>query len=125
MPIRTKGDGAPIFFVHGEPLRMAQRMQPDRPIYGLSHVYHSDFVSETPESIEILAATYLKEIRQVQPEGPYHFCGFSAGGMIAFEMAKQLIAAGQEVKQLTLIEHRSELRQPGATSSTDYRPLRQ
>jgi thioesterase domain-containing protein len=104
MPIRTKGDKAPLFFVHGEPLRMAQRMEPDRPLYGLSHVYHSDFLDESPESIEGLASSYLSEIRQVQPNGPYHFCGFSAGGMIAFEMARQLNEVGEKVEQLTLIE---------------------
>lgn len=83
---------------------MAQRMEPSRPIYGLSHVYHSDFIDESPESIESLAATYLSEIRQVQPNGPYHFCGFSAGGMIAFEIAKQLREAGESIGALTLIE---------------------
>ena len=104
MPIRTKGSGPPIFFIHGEPLRMAQRMEPNRPIYGLSHVYHADFIDESPDSIESLAATYLSEIRQVQPNGPYHFCGFSAGGMIAFEIAKQLRSVGESVGALTLIE---------------------
>jgi len=103
MPIRTKGDLPPIFFVHGEPLRMAQRMQPNRPIYGLSHAYHAEF-TQRPESIEKLAAKYLSEVKMVQPEGPYHLCGFSAGGMIAFEMAKQIKANGEQVADLTLIE---------------------
>ncbi len=103
MPIRTKGDLPPIFFIHGEPLRMAQRMQPNRPIYGLSHVYYADFTQQ-PESIAALAGKYLSEIKQVQPEGPYHLCGFSAGAMIAFEIARQLRDAGEEVEGLTLIE---------------------
>jgi len=70
----------------------------------LSHVYHSDFLDEMPESIEYLAAQYLSEIRQVQPKGPYHFCGFSAGGMIAFEIARQLLADGDKVGALLLVE---------------------
>jgi thioesterase domain-containing protein len=104
MPIRTKGSAAPLFCVHGEPLKMAQRINPNRPIYGLSHVYHSDFLEETPESIEELAAQYLGEVRQVQPVGPYHFCGFSAGGLIAIEMAGQLLRAGEKVGALVLVE---------------------
>jgi thioesterase domain-containing protein len=83
---------------------MAQSISADRPIYGLSHVYHSDFLDESPESIEDIAATYLAEIRQAQPEGPYHFCGFSAGGMIAYEMAQQLLKSGSTVGSLTLVE---------------------
>jgi thioesterase domain-containing protein len=104
MPIRTKGAAPPLFCVHGQPLKIAQRINPDRPIYGLSHVYYSDFLDEAPESIEYLAAQYLSEIRQVQPNGPYHFCGFSAGGMIAFEIARQLLADGDKVGSLLLVE---------------------
>ena len=104
MPIRTKGSAPPLFCVHGQPLKIAQRINPDRPIYGLSHVYHSDFLDESPESIEKLAALYLSEIRQVQPNGPYHFCGFSAGGMIAFEITRQLLADGDKVGTLLLVE---------------------
>jgi len=104
MPIRTKGTAPPLFCVHGQPLKVAQRLNSNRPIYGLSHVYHSDFLDKTPESIEQLAAQYLSEIRQVQPHGPYHFCGFSAGGMIAFEIARQLLAVGEKVGSLLLVE---------------------
>ena len=104
MPIRTKGSGAPLFCVHGQPLRMAQQMSKGRPIYGLSHVYNSDFNDETPESIEELAATYLSEMRLVQPVGPYYMCGFSAGALIAFEIARQLLAVGERIGNLTLVE---------------------
>ncbi len=104
MPIRTKGSLPPLFCVHGQPLRMAQRINKERPIYGLSHVYHSDFMESQPESMESLAQTYLKEIREIQPHGPYHFCGFSAGGLVAFEIARQLLADGEAVGSMTLVE---------------------
>jgi thioesterase domain-containing protein len=96
---------------------MAQSVSADRPIYGLSHVYHSDFLDETPESIEDIAATYLAEIRQVQPEGPYHFCGFSAGGMITYEMARQLLDSGASIGSLTLVE--PSTRGPAQTAQPD------
>ena len=104
MPIRTKGSLPPLFCVHGQPLKVAQKIRSHRPVYGLSHVYHSDFVDETPESIEELAGQYLSEVRQVQPKGPYYFCGFSAGGLIAYEMARQLTAAGEKIGNLLLVE---------------------
>jgi thioesterase domain-containing protein len=104
MPIRTKGDGAPLFCVHGQPLRLAQRMNTNRPVYGLSHVYYKETFEESPYSIEELAAIYLSEVRQVQPTGPYYFCGFSLGGMLAYEMARQLLNVGETIGGLTLIE---------------------
>lgn len=104
MPIRTKGTLPPLFCVHGQPVKVAQRIRKDRPVYGLSHVYHADFTDEKPESIVELARQYLAEIRMVQEHGPYHFCGFSAGGMISFEMARQLLEVGEKVGSLLLVE---------------------
>jgi thioesterase domain-containing protein len=51
-----------------------------------------------------MAAHYIKEIRELQPEGPYYMGGTSAGGMVAFEMAQQLVAAGQDVAVLALFD---------------------
>ena len=51
-----------------------------------------------------MAAAYLTEIRQVQAEGPYNLLGTCMGAMVAFEMAQQLVAAGQEVGLLVLVE---------------------
>jgi thioesterase domain-containing protein len=51
-----------------------------------------------------MAAHYIREIRAVQPQGPYHLCAFSAGGLIIFEMARQLHALGQEVPFLGLLD---------------------
>jgi thioesterase domain-containing protein len=95
---------------------MAQNLPADQPIYGLSHVYHSDFLDESPESIEHISATYLSEIRQVQPTGPYHFLGFSAGGLISFEMARQLLAVGETIGNLTLVEP-TVMKMPSAIST--------
>jgi thioesterase domain-containing protein len=51
-----------------------------------------------------MAAKYIQEIRTVQPDGPYHLSGLSMGGMIAFEMAQQLQAQGQQVAVLILLD---------------------
>jgi thioesterase domain-containing protein len=51
-----------------------------------------------------MAATYLTALRRVLPEGPYHLAGWSVGGVIAWEMAQQLRAAGEEVGLLALFD---------------------
>jgi thioesterase domain-containing protein len=55
-------------------------------------------------TLEDLAAYYVKEIRKVQPEGPYNFLGYSYGGFVAFEMARQLQMAGQKVELLGMLD---------------------
>ena len=54
--------------------------------------------------MESLAARHLEAVRSVQPEGPYLLGGWSFGGRVAFEMARQLEAAGQAVEPLVLID---------------------
>jgi len=107
MPIRTKGTKPPLFVIHGEPLQIAFRIRADRPLYGVSLLYHPELGrlgDRTPASIEEFARLYLEDVRRVQPHGPYYFCGYSAGGMIAFEMASQLLEAGELIGDLTLVE---------------------
>jgi len=59
---------------------------------------------QVPPTIEAIAAAYIKAMRVVQPEGPYLLGGFCAGGLIAYEVAQQLRAEGQEVDLLILID---------------------
>jgi amino acid adenylation domain-containing protein len=55
-------------------------------------------------SVEGIAAHYLSEIRRVQPDGPYFLGGYSFGGTVAFEMARQLVAGGEAVGLLALFD---------------------
>jgi thioesterase domain-containing protein len=55
-------------------------------------------------SLEEMAAGYIAEIRQVQPQGPYRIGGWSLGGVVAFEMAQQLVRTGQEVEILAIFD---------------------
>jgi sulfotransferase family protein/thioesterase superfamily protein len=59
-----------------------------------------------PGSLAELATKYLRDLRRAQPQGPYHLCGWSFGGILAFEMAAQLVAAGEQVAFLALLESR-------------------
>ncbi|MCA1031292.1 amino acid adenylation domain-containing protein [Bacillus timonensis] len=93
----------PLFCIHaldGEVMqyyRMAKRIGEDQPVYGLRYV-----MDENLESIEEMAARYVKEIRSVSANGPYVLIGHSLGGVVAYEMARQLAAAGCEALPVLL-----------------------
>src|SRR2546423_10485211 len=99
----------PFFCVHaagGNVLEyhdLARLLGPDQPFYGLQS-HGLDGKSEPHTSIKEMAAHYLKEMREVQPEGPYLLGGRSSGGTIAFEMACQLAAQGEKVALLALLD---------------------
>jgi enterobactin synthetase component F len=106
---REKGDGAPLFFVHGGGggvmyvRDLMQDLKCGNPLYGL-HAPPVDGTGRLPRSVEKFAATYVGEIRKMQPIGPYHIIGFSVGGTIAYEIARQLQDSGETVALLGLIE---------------------
>ncbi len=82
---------------------LAIRLGQDRPVYGLQAkgLYGGDTPHET---FEEMARDYIAEVRTVQPHGPYILAGFSGGGIVAYEMAQQLRAAGEEVTQVFLLD---------------------
>ncbi len=109
VPIQPEGSKPPFFCVHGVGGNvvgfhyLAQYMKPDYPFYGLqSHGMDGKHAGHT--RIEDLAAHYIDAIRTVQTTGPYHLGGFSLGGLVAYEMACQLVAAGEEVGILMLFD---------------------
>jgi thioesterase domain-containing protein/acyl carrier protein len=55
-------------------------------------------------TVEEMAAKYLSEVRARQPEGPYRLCGYSFGGLVAFEMARQLWVSGDEIAMVGLLD---------------------
>jgi thioesterase domain-containing protein len=89
----------------------------DRPLYGLDQaVDGKTFLTR----VEDLASAYIKELRIVQPAGPYFLGGHSFGGLVAFDMAQQLPRQGEQIPLLVLIDsiHPStEIRSPGTKSS--------
>jgi amino acid adenylation domain-containing protein len=77
---------------------LARHLAPEQPFYGFQ-----DGI-QNPWQIEALAAHYIAEMRMVQRRGPYLIGGVCSGGLVAFEMARQLRAKGQEVRLLALVE---------------------
>lgn len=107
--IQPEGSKPPFFCVHGVGgnvvgfHELAKRMKPDFPFYGFQS-QGLDGKSELSSTIEEMAAHYLDQIRTVQPTGPYHVGGFSMGGLVAYEMAQQLVASGEEVGLVVLFD---------------------
>ncbi|MGC8864334.1 MAG: amino acid adenylation domain-containing protein [Bacteroidales bacterium] len=100
--IKPFGTKVPLFLIHGAGLNvmlynsMVNNLSFDQPVYGLQAKGLSG--EEVPlGTMEEIAAHYISEIKTVAPKGPYAFAGFSLGGIIAFEMARQLIQQGEEV----------------------------
>jgi aspartate racemase len=107
--IQPKGSKPPFFCVHGIHGNvlafsyLARYLGAEQPFYGLQ-AQGADGKRPGHRRLEDMAALYLEEICSIQPEGPYHLGGFSMGGEIAFEMAQQLSARGQEVALLALLD---------------------
>jgi thioesterase domain-containing protein len=103
------GPRTPFFLVAGmfgnvlNLRHLAHLLGADRPFYGLQA--RGLYGGEAPHAtLEEAAADYLAELRVVQPHGPYLLGGFSGGGITAFEMARRLEAAGEEVALLALLD---------------------
>jgi thioesterase domain-containing protein len=105
----SSGDGDPFFCVHpigGHVLcyvDLARSIGAPRPFYAIEA---PGLQGETTPFADIaaMAAHYLEAIRNVQPSGPYWLGGWSMGGTVAFEIAQQLHAQGEEVARLVLID---------------------
>jgi len=107
--LRTKGERKPVFLVHalgGNVLNydsLTQHLDSDQPIYALQAVGLDG--QQTPFArVEEMAAFYIAEIRKVQPRGPYVLGGASFGGLVAYEMAQQLIESGESPGLLLLLD---------------------
>src|SRR5690606_28646350 len=106
VPIQPKGDRPPLFAVHGGDGgilfygELAQRLGEDRPFYAFEAPALTASSPIPEESVEETAAQYLAELKKVQASGPFHLCGYSFGGVVAYEMARQLSAEGETVSFL-------------------------
>jgi thioesterase domain-containing protein len=109
VPLQPHGTRPPCFMVHPpggivvcyQPL--AQQLGTEQPFYGIrARGLHGE--QELPTRLEEMAADYVVAVRGVQPEGPCHLGGWSMGGLVAFEMAQQLLAQGQQIGLLALLD---------------------
>jgi amino acid adenylation domain-containing protein len=110
VPLRVQGTLPPLFLVPGGGgdvisfMDLVDALGEEQPAYGFQ-----DFNVQTQESIyvqgvEKTAEEFIRAMTTVRPIGPYHIVGHSLGGMIAFEMARQLRKAGEQVGLLGLLD---------------------
>ncbi|WP_051854693.1 non-ribosomal peptide synthetase [Streptomyces sp. NRRL B-1347] len=109
VPIRTGGSRPPLFLVHPMGgnvlcyLPFARHLPDDQPLYALQAAGTHQGTAPL-DSVEEMARSYLAALRTVQPQGPYQLGGWSFGGFVAYETARQLRAAGEEVSHLVLLD---------------------
>ena len=110
VPLQAKGDGEPLFLAHpggGHVMcynELAGLLAPHRPVYGLQAPGLEEGEAAPLESVEALAAHYVRAVRAARPRGPVHVGGWSFGGLLAFEMARQMEGAGVEVGLVALLD---------------------
>ena len=109
VPLQTQGGAPPFYLVHELSGTLfsygpvIKSMGKERMIYGFEAPFGRDEAAPF-ESVEELAMLYLGELRAHQPDGPYFLGGYSMGGLIAFEMARQLSFQGQTIGLLVLLD---------------------
>jgi len=107
--IQPDGSKPPLFLVHGAGGNvllyrdLANHLGPDQPVYGLQSK-GLDGKQELLTRVEDMAAHYIKEMKIVQPGGPYLLGGYCLGGNIAYEIAKQLYDQGKKVDFVALFD---------------------
>jgi amino acid adenylation domain-containing protein len=106
---RPTGSRPPLFFVYADESALLSLRHflpafgPEQPVYGLLPERHQRRFDRR-RTVEDLARDLYTALREVQPTGPYYVCGHSFGGVVAYELAAQLRAAGETVGLLAIID---------------------
>ncbi|NUM52062.1 MAG: SDR family NAD(P)-dependent oxidoreductase [Candidatus Hydrogenedentes bacterium] len=123
--IQPKGDRPPFFccapaggmtFMY---FHLPRYMGENQPIYGLQDPALNPAIDPLP-TMELLCAEQVKAIRSIQPSGPYYIGGWSFGGAVAFETAQQLIAAGEDVAFLGIIDTEARIEKHRARTAGEW-----
>ncbi len=114
--VQEQGAKTPLFFLHGDISgggfycrKLSRDLGTDQPFYALPPVELSNPLEDRP-SVEEMAAAHVRTIRSVRPHGPYVIGGFCLGGLISYEVARQLVELGETVERLLVIDAEPENR---------------
>jgi amino acid adenylation domain-containing protein len=105
VPLQPEGPLPPLFLVHSADrnvtgyVNLVRHLGPEQPAYGIR-----DVGDDLGRPLEQIAADHVAAMRAVQPRGPYHFAGWSFGGLVVYEMARQLEAAGEKAAFVGLLD---------------------
>jgi amino acid adenylation domain-containing protein len=104
LALQPKGTRNRIYWIHYLGVSLAKVMEGDQPFFAV-RLMAEDLasLSERP-TLERIAACHVHKILSTQPHGPYTVGGFSLAGILAFEVAQQLQAAGHEVSLLIMLD---------------------
>ena len=106
VPIQPKGVLPPLFWIRGGPRfrLLAQKLGVKRPFLGVDLPYADGIQLPMPHRLEDIAAYLVKAVREQQPRGPYYLAGLCVNAVIAYEMAQQLVAQGETVELLAMLD---------------------
>jgi thioesterase domain-containing protein len=108
VPLHAQGTREPLFCICGiylyQPL--ARLLDADRPVYGIFLPVEDLLLANELVALSVvdMARQYATAIRERQPHGPYHLAGVSFGGVLAYETAQQLRAAGETVALVAILD---------------------
>jgi amino acid adenylation domain-containing protein len=124
-PIQSAGSRPPFFCFGlgaGPVFRsLAGRLGPDQPLIGVDPTLIEGSQVPAPYGMEEIAACLAKQMRELQPEGPYHLGGICAGGLVAYATATQLLAQAQQVAILALFEPHTSSNSRSVQGSNGFR----
>ena len=106
IPIQKSGLRPPLFWIRGGPRfrTLAHSLGTDRPFLGVDLPYADGIKLPIPHRLEDIAAYLVKAIREEQECGPYYIGGLCVNAVIAYEVAQQLVAQGQKVELLAMVD---------------------
>lgn len=124
VPVQPSGSKPPFFYIPPTATTLLgtnvfiKILGTDQPFYGFQSqgLEHDD--EQPHDQVGNMAAEYIHEIQQIQKEGPYFFGGMCFGGIIAFEMAQQLVAKDENVALLAIFD---TMRPPGYIKKDNQR----
>ncbi len=106
--VQTEGQRSPIYFLHGDIIgggfyarEVSRLLGKDQPFYVLPPV---EMPADELSSVEEMATQHLKDLRAHRPHGPYLLGGFCIGALVAYEMARRLRNANEEVLLVAMID---------------------
>ena len=109
IPMQTQGKEKPVFAIPGAGgsvmslQELSRALGNEQPCYGLQAIGF-DGINKPLDSNNKIARANILAMKKVQPTGPYSFIGYSHGGVVAFEMARLLLAQGEQIESLALID---------------------
>ncbi|MHB8474422.1 MAG: non-ribosomal peptide synthetase [Gammaproteobacteria bacterium] len=120
--LQPNGSKPPLIAIHNTGVyyyHLSRRLGPDQPLTTLQLFDPAIALQSLPLTLEDIATEYVRLIHKFQADGPYKLIGWCVGGVLAFEVARQLVEAGHEVSQLILIDawapgHQGRLSRPRA-----------